>query len=68
MKDIEFYYLEIINETEQLMVFTTTFNRKEYGLDLMLNTALPIEVQDIQIRKIITKLNGISRKTLKKSD
>lgn len=51
---IIFYYLEVLNETEQLIIFTD--KSEKIGLDLILNTALPAEIQDIQINKIITKL------------
>jgi len=62
MRKIEFAYLEILNLTEQYMIFTTTFNRKEYGVDITLNTALPIEVQDVKLRKIIKKLETMKTK------
>lgn len=51
---IIFYYVEVLNETEQLMVFSDA--AKNTGVELILNTALPIEVQDIQINKKITRL------------
>ncbi len=60
---VEFAYLEIVNATEQLMVFSTEYYGKPYGLEIILNTALPIEVQDGQIRKVIEKLA-----TMKKAD
>jgi hypothetical protein len=53
-KEAIFYYLEVLNETEQLMIFTT--KEEKIGIDLILNTALPIEIQNIQINKKITKL------------
>lgn len=56
MRNIELIYVEVINETEQLMIFAFPVGKKAYGLDLMLNTALPATIQDIQIRKLITKL------------
>jgi len=65
MRKVEFDYLEVLNETEQLMVFTIVFDKKEYGQTLLLNTALPIEVQDIRIRKTVTFLSDITRKRLK---
>jgi len=64
MKEVELYYLEVLNETEQFMIFTTTFNKELFGLDLTLNTALPAQVQDLKIARIIERLSKISRKTL----
>jgi len=66
-KEAEFYYLEVINETEQLMIFTIDFNRKKYGADLILNMALPIEVQDVKIRKTVTKAEQMTKKDAKES-
>jgi len=62
MRKVEFYGVYVLNETEQLLIFTTTFDKKNYGLDFILNTALPPEVQDLQIIKIINKLQNITRK------
>jgi len=64
MRKIEFYYVEVMNETEQFMVFTTTFDKKELGKDLVLNTALPPAIQDIQIRRTIALLEHVTRKKL----
>lgn len=56
MKNAELIYVEVLNETEQLFIFAVESGKKSYGLDLILNTALPAEIQDIQMRKLITKL------------
>ena len=53
-KEVIFDYVEVINETEQLMIFTEGTGKT--GIDLILNTALPVQVQDIQINKKIAKL------------
>lgn len=66
MRKITFEYVEVINETEQLMVFSTMFDKKEWGLDILLNTALPAQVQDLKIRTIITKLEKLTRKDVTK--
>ncbi len=58
---VEFVYLEIVNQTEQLMVFSTSYYGKEYGLEIILNTALPIEVQDEKLRKIIAKVASMKK-------
>jgi len=62
MREIEFYGVYVLNETEQLLIFITTFDRKDYGLDLILNTALSPEVQDLQIAKTVNKLQSMTRK------
>lgn len=67
MRKVEFAYLEIINNTEQLIIFVTTFNKKSYGADIILNTALPVEVQDVQIRKVIKKLETMKAKDVKEA-
>ena len=66
MRTITLEYVEVINATEQLMVFSTVFDRKEWGLDLVLNTALPPQVQDLKIRALITKLERLTRKDVEK--
>lgn len=54
--DVNLIYVEVLNETEQYMIFAVDYEGKTYGLDIALNTALPAEVQDVQIRRLITKL------------
>jgi len=66
MRKIIFEYLEVLNETEQLIVFSTIFDRKSVGLDLKLNTALPAPIQDIQLRRTIVKLERLTRKDVEK--
>lgn len=67
-KEAEFYYLEVINETEQLMIFTVDFNKKKYGADLILNIALPILVQDEKIRKTVAKAKKMKRQDAKEAE
>jgi len=67
MKEVEFNYLGVLNETEQLVVFTTIYNKKSYGVCIILNTALPEEIQDVQIRKTIKKLESMKTKDAKKA-
>ena len=62
MRKVEMLHLEVINETEQLYVFGTMFNKVVYAQQLMLNTALPIEMQDILFRNIIEFLESLKRK------
>jgi len=61
MRKAVLYYLEVLNETEQVLIFTVDFNNKKYGVDLILNTALSVQVQDVKIRKTIAKLEGMTR-------
>lgn len=52
----ELIYLEILNETEQFMMFAVKYYGKLYGLELTLNTALPVKTQDEQIAALVEKL------------
>lgn len=67
MREVELIYVEVLNETEQVLVFATTFNNEPYGAPLTLNTALPVDVQDIQIRKTVTKLERMKTKDAKEA-
>ena len=61
MKKAELIYVEVLNETEQLFLFAVEFNKKLYGLELALNLALPVTIQDIQIRRLIAKVETMKR-------
>lgn len=65
MRKVEFKYVEVLNETEQLMLFSTVFGGQEYGAVVTLNTALSIENQDIEIGKAIYLLENMKRKDTK---
>jgi len=65
MRKVEFMYLEILNETEQLMLFMTKFNRQDYGMVLVLNMALSIRSQDKQIADIVYKLEKLKTEDTK---
>jgi len=59
MKNAELIYVEVLNETEHFFVFAVKNSDKQLcGLELILNLALPVEVQDIKIRKTITKVEA----------
>jgi len=62
MKKVEFIYVEVLNETEQIFVFETTFNKQLYAQVIILNTALPIKIQDLELSKIIESLANMTRK------
>jgi len=61
MRKVELLHLEVINETEQLYIFGTMFNKVLYAQQLMLNTALPIPMQDELIRGIVEFLKNMKR-------
>lgn len=62
MRKVEFKYVEVLNETEQLMLFSTVFGGTEYGATVTLNTALSIKNQDIEIGKVVYQLENMKRK------
>ena len=62
MKKVELSYIEVMNETEQLFVFTTTFNGKTYAQPIIINMALPVEIQNITFQKTIWVLANMTRK------
>ena len=62
MRKVELIYMEVINETEQLFIFETLFNKQHYAHMLVLNTALPIEMQDGLLSKVILSLANMTRK------
>lgn len=65
MREIELIYVEVMNETEHLFIFTTKFNGEAYAQMLTLNIALPIVVQDSKFNEAIATLVNINRKTAK---
>lgn len=67
MREVELIYVEVMNETEQLFIFTATFNKEQYANTLILNTALPITVQDLEIIEVVESLATLTRKTAKKA-
>jgi len=67
MREIVFDYLEVLNATEQLMVFLTVFNNQTYGTTLTLNTALPPRLQDAKIAEAVEALIDMNRKDAKEA-
>lgn len=67
MREIYLDYVEVLNETEQALVFKTLFNREEYGVLVTLNTAQKIPVQDAYIARELETLINIDRKAAKKA-
>lgn len=61
MRKVELLYVEVINETEQLFVFETIFNKHSYAQMITLNIALSIEMQDAQLSHIIISLANMTR-------
>ena len=53
MREIELIYVEVMNETEHIFIFTTKFNGQDYAQMLTLNIALPIVVQDSKFNEAL---------------
>ncbi len=65
MREIELIYIEVMNETEHLFVFSTKFNGTEYAVPIVINTALPIAIQNTVLNKALLTLIDMNRKTAK---
>lgn len=61
MREVELIYLEVMNETEHLFVFETTFNKHQYAIPVIINMALPVEIQDEQISGLVMALVNMTR-------
>jgi len=61
MREVELIYVEVMNETEQLLVFETTFNKLMYAKLIILNTALPVKSQDVLLRVLILSLANMTK-------
>lgn len=62
MRKVELIYIEVMNETEQLFVFSTIFKGEIYAQPIILNMALPIGIQDLTFQKSILALINMTRK------
>lgn len=62
MREVKLIYVEVMNETEQVFIFETTFNKHRYAHMIILNTALSIEMQDMQLRELIGSLANMTQK------
>ena len=51
-----------MNETEQLFVFETIFNSQSYAIPIIINMALPVELQNSVLLRTITSLANMTRK------
>lgn len=67
MREVELIYIEVLNETEQLFIFETTFNNQPYAQMITLNTALPIDIQDMHLSTIILSLANMTREDAKQA-
>lgn len=61
MRKVELLYVEVLNETEQIFIFETVFNKQKYAQMITLNTALPIKIQDLELGKVILSLANMTR-------
>jgi len=68
MRQISLEYLEVLNTTEQVMVFITKFNRKDYGTAVVVNTALNVKQQDEAIAAAVMRLVNINRENAKEAE
>jgi len=62
MRKVELAYVEILNETEQLFIFTTIFNKETYAQTIVMNMALPLHIQDIRFVEVISVLAEMTKK------
>jgi len=67
MREVELIYVEVLNETEQVFIFETVFNKQKYAHLLVLNTALLIKIQDLELARCILSLANMTRKDAEKS-
>ena len=63
MREIEFIYTEVLNASEQLFIFSTTFNKMTYSHYVIVNTVQAVEIQDLNIATCVLTLQ-----TMKKVD
>jgi len=61
MRKVSLEHSEVLNETEVLLVFTTTFNRKQYATYTIINTVEKVELQDDLIEQAVTQLADMKR-------
>ncbi len=67
MKRITLLYLEVMNQTEQLYVFGIMHDKEQYGTSIIMNTALPIPMQDELFTKFLVQLSGATLDDMKKA-
>lgn len=60
MREVELAYSEVMNTTEVLLVFQTTYYKKPYGAYVIINLAAPKNVQDEEILACIEKVANMS--------
>lgn len=68
MKQVELEYVEVLNETEQIFIFTTIFNGKKYANTLIINMALPVGIQDTEISNAVNALATMNREVASKAE
>jgi len=62
MKQVELEYIEVLNETEQIFIFTTLFQGKKYANTIILNMATPTEIQDALLKQGVEALIYMNKK------
>lgn len=61
MRQVNLEHSEVLNETEVLLVFTTTFNRKQYATYAVINTLVNVKLQDDLIEQAVESLTSMNR-------
>lgn len=56
MRKVTLVHVEVLNETEQILIFQVTFNKCEYTGYVITNAVRPIATQDAEISKCVTQL------------
>jgi hypothetical protein len=62
MREVVLQHVEVMNETEQVFVFVTVFNKETYGVPVIMNMVLSVEKQDAEFRKTILYMQNMKTK------
>lgn len=65
MTNIELDYIGVLDETNQLFIFTKKIGKESYGVHVIVNMALPIQIQDSELVKTIEKTKKLTMTTIK---
>jgi hypothetical protein len=67
MRTIELEHSEVLNATEVILIFSTTYRNKPYGTYVTLNMASSPELQDEQILGALERLLTFTEKDAKRA-
>ena len=62
MREVVLQHVEVMNETEQVFVFVTIFNKETYGVPVIMNMVLSVEKQDAEFRKTILYMQNMKKR------